>query len=187
GMALMPYSVSPFLVDHRVLPNPIMYWVTRTLKSFAGSRCPISCRAIEAAIPTTMMRMPSVAKTRVMGFLVEDDEQFDDGQQEGVDLGFVVGSAPFLGTEGHIADINQADVMFVLKVAGNFCHARVDCGCVVALDTGVCGTEFSAVGALESAHELFEGANESRIPGLLTVGCDKFVAFGSAEGIFEAF
>src|SRR5699024_7398989 len=65
-MALTPYSVSPFLVDQRVLPNPIMYWVTRTLNSLAGTRWPLSWRAMDTAIAITMMRMPATARRIVM-------------------------------------------------------------------------------------------------------------------------
>ncbi|SIN13009.1 Uncharacterised protein [Mycobacteroides abscessus subsp. abscessus] len=58
GMALMPYSVSPRRRENRVLPKPIMYCVTRTPKSLAGTRCPISCRAMEAAMPSTISTTP---------------------------------------------------------------------------------------------------------------------------------
>src|SRR5215207_3430594 len=57
-MAFTPYSVSPLLRDQRVGPKPIMYWVTLTPKSFAGTRCPISCRPMDRARPTTMMTTP---------------------------------------------------------------------------------------------------------------------------------
>ena len=36
-----------------------MYWVTLTPNRFAGTRWPTSCRAIEAARPTTTIRMPT--------------------------------------------------------------------------------------------------------------------------------
>ncbi len=38
GRSLKPYSVSPIRFDHRRGPKPIMYWPTRTPKSFAGTR-----------------------------------------------------------------------------------------------------------------------------------------------------
>jgi hypothetical protein len=58
GRAFTPYSVSPLRFDQSVGPNPIMYWVTLTPKSFAGTRCPISCRPIERARPTTTTATP---------------------------------------------------------------------------------------------------------------------------------
>jgi hypothetical protein len=58
GIAFTPYSVSPVRFDHTVGPNPIMYCVTLTPNSLAGTRCPISCRPIETARPTTMMATP---------------------------------------------------------------------------------------------------------------------------------
>ena len=47
----MPYSVSPRVVDHSVLPKPTKYLLTRTPNSLAGTRWPTSCSAID-----TMMR-----------------------------------------------------------------------------------------------------------------------------------
>ena len=44
--------------DQSVGPKPIMYWPTRTPKSLAGTRCPISCSPIETARPTTTTTMP---------------------------------------------------------------------------------------------------------------------------------
>ncbi len=38
GIALKPYSVSPTCLDQTVLPNPIMYWVVRTLNSLANDQ-----------------------------------------------------------------------------------------------------------------------------------------------------
>ena len=38
GSSLKPYSVSPMRFDQRRGPKPIMYWPTRTPKSFAGRR-----------------------------------------------------------------------------------------------------------------------------------------------------
>ena len=55
-MPLTPYSVSPRFFDHSVGPKPIMYCGTRTPNFFAGTMCPISCSAIEAATPTIMNR-----------------------------------------------------------------------------------------------------------------------------------
>src|SRR5699024_12669729 len=113
--ALLPYSVSPFFLDHMVLPKPIMYWVTRTLMSVAGTKWPISGNAMDRAIPATMMRTPARAKTKVMGVLVEHDEQFDDGLQECVYLCLIVAMGSFLSAECHVADILETDMVFVLK------------------------------------------------------------------------
>src|SRR5690242_20470245 len=63
-MALMPYSVSPFLRDHSVGPNPTMYWVTFTPNFLAGTMCPISCSAIEASRPTAKISTPSAYSMR---------------------------------------------------------------------------------------------------------------------------
>src|SRR4051812_4833217 len=54
----MPYSVSPRLRDQTVGPNPTMYWVTFTPNFLAGTRWPISCRAMLSATPTTTTRTP---------------------------------------------------------------------------------------------------------------------------------
>ena len=48
GISLRPYSVSPLRRDHSVRPNPTKYWVVLTPKSLPGTRCPISCSAMEA-------------------------------------------------------------------------------------------------------------------------------------------
>src|SRR6478736_303508 len=69
-MALRPYSVSPLFFDHTVGPNPIMYLVTRTLKSLAGSRCPTSCRAMDTAMPIATKTTPRIKRTTglMLGF-----------------------------------------------------------------------------------------------------------------------
>ncbi len=59
GSSLNPYSVSPMRRDHSRGPKPIMYWPTRTPKSFAGTRWPTSCRPIESPRPISMKRMPA--------------------------------------------------------------------------------------------------------------------------------
>ena len=58
GIAFTPYSVSPLRFDQSVGPKPIMYCVTLTPKSLAGTRCPISCRPMDTARPITMMTTP---------------------------------------------------------------------------------------------------------------------------------
>src|SRR6476620_6202043 len=63
-MALNPYSVSPFLRDHSVGPNPTMYWVTFTPNFLAGTMCPISCSAIDASRPTAKINTPSAYSMR---------------------------------------------------------------------------------------------------------------------------
>ncbi len=62
GMALKPYSVSPFLRDQSVGPKPIMYLVTRTLNSLAGSRWPTSCRAMDTAMPIATKTTPRIKR-----------------------------------------------------------------------------------------------------------------------------
>ena len=62
-MALTPYSVPPRTVDHRVGPNPIMYWLQRTPNRLAGTMCPSSCRAMETITPSTMTSTPTTART----------------------------------------------------------------------------------------------------------------------------
>src|SRR5699024_4846367 len=104
GTALIPYSVSPFFLDHMVLPNPIMYSVNTTLKSLAGTKRPISCNAMDRAIPTTMMRRPARANTKVRGVLVEHDDQFDYGLQECVYLCLIVAMGSFLSAECQVSD-----------------------------------------------------------------------------------
>jgi hypothetical protein len=65
GSALTPYSVSPLRLEKMVGPNPIMYCVTRTLKSLAGTRWPTSCSAMDAAIPTATNSTPAMNSTMV--------------------------------------------------------------------------------------------------------------------------
>ncbi len=64
GIAFTPYSVSPFLRDHRVGPKPTMYCVTFTPNFFAGTMCPTSCSAIEASRPTAKISTPSAYSMR---------------------------------------------------------------------------------------------------------------------------
>src|SRR5699024_182780 len=135
---------SPFFVDHRGVPKPIMYWLTRTLKSFAGTRWPISCRAMDTAIPTAMMRIPMRARTKVIGVLVEHDEQLYHGKKKGIDLCLVISVGTFLSSERGVADVLDTNVFFVLEVSGNSCHACFDIGYLVALYPGIGGPEFFA-------------------------------------------
>jgi hypothetical protein len=60
GNAFTPYSVSPRLVDHTVLPNPTKYCVTLTPNFLAGHMCPTSCSAMEATTPSANSTTPSV-------------------------------------------------------------------------------------------------------------------------------
>lgn len=46
-------------------PKPIMYRVTRTLNSFAGSRWPTSCKAMETAMPTATKTTPPMKSNTV--------------------------------------------------------------------------------------------------------------------------
>jgi hypothetical protein len=62
---LTPYSVSRVRFDQIVGPKPIMYCVTLTPKSFAGTRWPISCRPMETARPTTMISTPTTKASTV--------------------------------------------------------------------------------------------------------------------------
>jgi hypothetical protein len=59
GMALRPYSVSPRRRENTVGPKPTMYCVHLTPKRLAGTRCPISCSAMERATPSAMTSTPS--------------------------------------------------------------------------------------------------------------------------------
>ena len=55
----MPYSVSPRRRDQTVGPKPTMYCGTRRPNFLAGTRWPISCNAIDSAMPMTASRTPS--------------------------------------------------------------------------------------------------------------------------------
>src|SRR5699024_3617762 len=59
GSILMPYSVPPRRVDQSVLPNPTKYWETLTLNSFAGTRWPSSCNAMDRISPTATISTPT--------------------------------------------------------------------------------------------------------------------------------
>jgi hypothetical protein len=59
-MDLMPYSVSPRLVDQSVLPKPTKYWVTLMPNFLAGYMCPTSCSAMETITPRTNTTTPRV-------------------------------------------------------------------------------------------------------------------------------
>src|SRR5215467_848258 len=59
GIALMPYSVSPFLRDQSVCPNPTKNWVAFIPNSLAVAKCPASCSMTEMRSATTKMATPS--------------------------------------------------------------------------------------------------------------------------------
>ena len=59
GIALTPYSVSPFWRDQMVRPNPTKNWVAFMPNSLAVAKWPASCSMIEASRATTKMATPS--------------------------------------------------------------------------------------------------------------------------------
>src|ERR1700733_2652424 len=59
GRALMPYSVSPRVVDHRGGPEPMKNWVACMPNFLAVRKCPASCRITEIRMATTKMTTPS--------------------------------------------------------------------------------------------------------------------------------
>ncbi len=61
----MPYSVSPRRFDHRVRPKPTMYWLTLKPNSFAGTRWPTSCSAIDASRTIANATMPATASKSI--------------------------------------------------------------------------------------------------------------------------
>ena len=56
----MPYSVSPRLTDHTVLPKPTKNCVTLMPNFLAGYMWPSSCRPIETATPMMNATTPRV-------------------------------------------------------------------------------------------------------------------------------
>jgi hypothetical protein len=58
GSALMPYSVSPRLVDQIVEPKPTKNWVAFIPNAFAVAKWPASCSMTEMSRATTKMSTP---------------------------------------------------------------------------------------------------------------------------------
>ena len=58
GRALIPYSVSPRQVDHRVGPKPTKNLVTFMPNFFAVTKCPVSCSITEKSRATMKMTQP---------------------------------------------------------------------------------------------------------------------------------
>ena len=59
GRALIPYSVSPRRVDHKVVPKPTKYWVTFMPNFLAVTKWPLSCSITEKRRATMKMTQPS--------------------------------------------------------------------------------------------------------------------------------
>ncbi len=59
GRALIPYSVSPRVVDQMVCPKPMKNWVAFMPNFLAVRKCPASCRITEISTATTKMTTPS--------------------------------------------------------------------------------------------------------------------------------
>ena len=59
GIALTPYSVSPFRRDQSVGPKPTKNWVAFMPNFLAVTKWPASCSMIETSSATTKMSMPS--------------------------------------------------------------------------------------------------------------------------------
>src|SRR5690625_5147358 len=99
---------------------------------------------MSTAIPAAMMRIPMRARTKSIVVIVEQEEQLYQGKKQGIDLCIVISVGSFLSSERGVADVIDTNVIFVLEVSGNSCHACFDIGYLVALYPGIGGPEFFA-------------------------------------------